>query len=179
MNFKEKYNKIVIPEIKKKFGYKNILSLPKVQKIVINVGLGRGLKDEKFNDAVESSLMRITGQKPVKTLAKKAISNFKIRAGLVVGLKVTLRGRRMRDFLTKLVDVTLPRIRDFRGISPKTVDEQGNLNLGFKEHLAFPEIKSDEVEKIHGLQVTIVSSAKNKTEALEFYRLIGFPFRDK
>lgn len=174
---KEKYQKKVIPEMKKIFGYKNNLAVPYLDKVVINIGTGQGLKDAKFNEVVENTLQRITGQKPVKTNAKKSISNFKIRKGLVVGMMVTLRGNRMYDFVDKLINITLPRVRDFRGLEIKAVDDQGNLNIGLKEHVAFPEIKADEVEKIHGLQVAIITTAKNKKEGLELLKLLGFPFR--
>lgn len=172
----EKYQKSIAPALKEKFGYSNSLAIPRIEKVVVNVGTGTGLKDPKYNEVVESTLERITGQKPVKTAAKKSISNFKIRAGLVVGIMVTLRGKRMYDFLDKFLNITLPRVRDFRGIDPKSVDPQGNLNIGFKEHIAFPEIKSDEVEKIHGLQVSIVTTAKTRDEGIELLRLLGVPF---
>lgn len=174
---KEKYQNTVRSALKEKFDYKNILAVPKIEKVVLNVGTGPGLKDAKFNEVVEATLERITGQKPVKVGAKKSISNFKIREGLIVGMMVTLRGQRMYDFLDKLINVTLPRVRDFRGLDPKSVDPQGNLNIGFQEHIAFPEIKSDEVEKIHGLQVSVVTSAKTKAEGLELLKLLGFPFQ--
>ena len=173
----EKYKKEVQPVLKEKFGYKNNMAVPGIEKVVVNVGTGPGLKDPKFNEVVYDTLTRITGQKPVKTKAKKSISNFKIRAGLVVGTMVTLRGKRMNDFVDKLINITLPRVRDFRGLDTKSVDAQGNLNISFKEHVSFPEIKADEVEKIHGLQVTIVTSAKNKEEGLELFKLLGFPFQ--
>lgn len=176
---KEKLNKEVSKALQEKFGYENVMAIPKIEKVVINVGTGKGLQDAKFNENVEKTLQRITGQKPVKTIAKKSISNFKIREGLVIGQMTTLRGNRMYDFLDKLINVTLPRIRDFRGLNDKSVDPQGNLTIGFKEHIAFPEIRSDEVEKIHGLQVTIVSSAKNREEGLELFKLLGFPFQTK
>lgn len=174
---KEKYQKIVIPTMKEKFGYKNNLSVPKLDKVVINIGTGPGLKDAKFNEVAEETLRRITGQQPVKMAAKKAISNFKIRKGLIVGMSVTLRDKRMYDFIDKLINVTLPRARDFRGLEIKSIDKSGNLNIGFKEHIAFPEIQSDEVEKIHGLEVTIVTNAKTKEEGLELLTLLGFPFK--
>jgi len=174
---KEKYNKVVAPALKEKFGYKNNLAIPKIEKVVVNIGTGQGLKDAKFNEVAEATLQRITGQQPVKAAAKKSISNFKIREGLVVGMMVTLRGKRMEDFIDKLINVTLPRVRDFQGLSVKSVDPQGNLNIGFSEHIAFPEIKSDEVEKIHGLQISVVTSAKTKDEGLELLRLLGFPFK--
>lgn len=175
--FQEKYIKEVIPVMKEKFGYKNILAIPKIEKVVVNIGTGKGLQDAKFNEVAEATLLRITGQKPVKNVAKKSISNFKIRAGLIVGMMTTLRGKRMYDFLDKLVNITLPRVRDFRGLELKSVDQNGNLNIGFKEHIAFPEIKSDEVEKIHGLQVTVVTNAKTRAEGLEIFSLLGFPFK--
>lgn len=174
---KEQYQKEILSALKQKFGYKNNLAVPRIEKVVLNVGTGQGLKDPKFNEVVEDTLLRITGQKPVKAVAKKSISNFKVREGQVVGLSVTLRGTRMYEFLDKLINVTLPRVRDFRGLDDKSVDPRGNLNLGFKEHIAFPEIKSDEVEKIHGLQISVVTTAKNKEEGLELLTLLGFPFR--
>lgn len=173
---KEKYKKEVIPAMKKIFGYKNDLAVPKLEKVVVNVGTGQGLKDTKFNEIVENTLERITGQRSVKTMAKESISNFKIRKGLVVGMMVTLRGKRMYDFVDKLINITLPRVRDFRGLEIKSVDKQGNLNIGFKEHMAFPEIKADEVEKIHGLQVVIITTAKAKAKGIELLKLLGFPF---
>ncbi|MBI3291100.1 50S ribosomal protein L5 [Candidatus Falkowbacteria bacterium] len=177
VSIKEKFQKVISPALKDKFGYKNNLAVPKIEKVIVNIGTGQGLKDAKFNEVAEATLQRITGQRPVKTTAKKSISNFKIRAGLVVGMMVTLRGKRMYDFLDKLINITLPRVRDFRGLDPKSVDPRGNLNLGFKEHIAFPEIKSDEVEKIHGLQVSVVTTAKTRAEGLELLSLLGFPFR--
>lgn len=177
MFIKETYNKIAAPALKEKFGYKNVMAVPKIEKVVVNVGTGKGLLDAKFNDAVESTLTRITGQKPVKNISKKSISNFKIREGMVVGMMVTLRGKRMYDFLDKLLNITFPRIRDFQGIDAKSVDPRGNLNIGFREHIAFPEISSDEIEKIHGLQVTVVTNAKNRAEGLELFTNLGFPFK--
>src|SRR3989344_6813372 len=177
MNLKEKYQKVVIPALKEKFGYKNNLAIPRIDKVVVNVGTGQGLKDAKFNEVVAATLERITGQRPIRVAAKKSISNFKIRAGLVVGMMVTLRGKRMYDFVEKLINITLPRIRDFRGLETKMVDPNGNLNIGFREHIAFPEIRSDEVEKIHGLQVSVVTDAKSHDIGLELFKLLGFPFR--
>ncbi len=174
---KEKYNKEIVPALKKHFSINNSMAVAKIEKVVVNIGTGHGLKDAKYNEVFLNTLQRITGQKPVSTTAKKSISNFKIRQGLVVGMMVTLRGKRMYDFLDKLINITLPRVRDFRGLDEKSIDKKGNLNIGFKEHICFPEIKSDEVEKIHGLQITIVTSAKNKEEGLELFRLIGFPFK--
>lgn len=173
---KEQFAKITLGHLKEKFGFKNDMAVPRIERVVVNVGTGQGLKDSKYNEVVEATLERITGQRPVKVAAKKSISNFKIREGQVVGMMVTLRGKRMYDFLDKFVNVTLPRVRDFRGIERKSVDKHGNLNIGLKEHIAFPEIHSDEVEKIHGLQVTVTTSANNHEEGLELLSQLGFPF---
>lgn len=176
---REKYDKEIVPAMMAKFGLKNRMAVPKVRQVSVNVGMtANQLKDQKFVETVESTLVRITGQKPVKTLAKKSIASFKIRAGMAIGMKVTLRGVRMWHFLEKLVGVTLPRIRDFRGISTKGVDRQGNLSIGFKEYIAFPEIRSDEIERLHGVQVTVSTDAGTKEKGLELFRLMGFPFRD-
>lgn len=178
LRIKTKYHKEVVPEMKKLFGYKNNLAVPKVEKVVVTAGLSAGLKDAKFLDIVEDTLRKITGQKPVKTLAKKSISNFKIRKGMPVGMVVTLRGNRMHDFIDKLVNITFPRVRDFRGLSRKLLDREGNLSVGFREDISFPEIKSEEIEKIHGLQVTVRITAKNKEEGLALLKLLGFPFQE-
>jgi len=178
MTPQEKFKKKIIPELKKQFGLKNDLEVPRIEKVVLNVGLGKSLKDASFLDNVESTLMRITGQKPIKTKAKKSISNFKIRKGMVIGMKVTLRGQRMFDFLEKLVDVVLPRVRDFRGLTAKAIDQGGNLNIGIKEHLAFPEIKADEIEKLHGLEIAVVTTAKNREEGRALLTAFGFPFKE-
>lgn len=173
---KIEYYKKVVPEMKKRFGYKNDLAVPKLEKVVVSVGLSAGLKDPRFLEIIEDTLKKITGQKPVKTLAKKSISNFKIRKGMSVGMLVTLRGNRMYDFVEKLIHIVLPRVRDFRGLSPKLLDEEGNLSIGFRENVCFPEIKSEEIEKIHGLQVTIKTTARDKEKGLELLKLLGFPF---
>ncbi|MCX6740585.1 MAG: 50S ribosomal protein L5 [Candidatus Parcubacteria bacterium] len=177
MNFKEQYTKKIVPELMKTLGFKNQMQVPKIEKVVLNVGLSKGLKDATFIDTVESTLTRITGQKPIKTKAKKSISNFKIRQGMIIGMKVTLRGKRMYDFIEKLIKVTLPRVRDFRGLDWKILDHKGNLNLGIKEHISFPEIRSDEIEKLHGLEVAIVTSAKNREDAKALFSALGFPFK--
>ena len=179
MNLKEYYFKKAVPELKKQFGYKNEMQVPKLEKAVLNVGLSKGLKDATFIDTVESTLARITGQKPVKTKSKKSISNFKIREGMIIGMKVTLRGKRMYDFVEKLIKVTLPRVRDFRGLDPKALDNNGNLNIGIQEHISFPEIRSDEIEKLHGLEVAIVTNAKNREEAKALLAALGFPFKEE
>jgi large subunit ribosomal protein L5 len=175
----KKYKTEIIPALKEKFGYKNIMSVPKVEKITLNVGLNSRNTDSGLLEAVENNLRRITGQKPVRTKAKKAVSAFKIREGMTVGVAVTLRGEKMYDFLDKLVNVSLPRIRDFRGVSPKNLDKKGNLSLAFREHIVFPEIRADEVERIHGLQVNINTSAKDRESGEELLRLLGIPFQKK
>jgi len=178
MTLKEIYQKKVVPELKKEFGYKNNMQVPKLDKVVLNVGLGKGLKDASFIENVESTLTRITGQKPLKTKAKKSISNFKIRQGMTIGMKVTLRGQRMWDFVEKLIKTTLPRVRDFRGLDAKALDLHGNLNIGIKEHLAFPEIKADEIEKLHGLEIAVVTTAYSKAESKSLLLALGFPFKE-
>lgn len=172
-----KYKDEVVPAMQAKFSIKNRLAAPKIEKVSINIGINSRQTDSNYLDTTESNLTRITGQKPIRTKAKKAISAFKVRQGMVVGLKVTLRGQRMYDFLDKLIDISLPRIRDFRGLSLRSVDKQGNLTLGFKEHNVFPEIKSDEVERIHGLEISISTTAKNKERGTELFTALGFPFQ--
>lgn len=175
ISLKDHYRQVVVPAMQAEFGLKNTLAVPKIGKVVINVGLGQG-KDAKIAEVAVKTLNRIAGQKPVLTLAKKSISNFKIRQGMVVGASVTLRGTRMYDFLEKLLRVTLPRVRDFRGISAKSIDAQGNLAIGFREHLIFPEIRSDEVEAIHGLEIAIATNAKNRDKGRKLFEFLGFPF---
>lgn len=177
MRLQEKYKKEVISEMKKKFNFKNDLAVPKIEKVVVNIGINASNKDEKVRTTAENTLAKITGQKPVVRLAKKSISAFKIRKGMPVGMSVTLRKKRMYDFVDKLINVALPRVRDFRGLDPKGLDGKGNLNIGFKEHIVFPEIKTDEVDIIHGLEVAIVTSAKDNDQAKELFALIGFPFK--
>lgn len=174
---KEKYQKEIASQLKQELKIDNILALPRLEKIVINVGMGKIIQEPAIKDVIVKNLMRITGQKPLITLAKKSISNFKIREGMTVGAKVTLRGERMYNFLDKLINVALPRVRDFRGISKRAMDPQGNLNIGFPEHIVFPEIKSDEVEKIHGLELAIVTTAHNKEKGLLLLEKLGIPFK--
>lgn len=178
MMLKERYHQEVVPMLKKELGINNINAVPKVTKVVVSVGLSQGLKDAKVLETVEQTLTRITGQKPVKTKAKKAISNFKIREGMVVGMMVTLRGQRMWDFLTRLTQTTFPRIRDFRGVSDRVIDAQGNASFGFREHISFPEIRSDEVERLHGLQVTVATTAGSKKTGKLLLSGLGFPFQN-
>ncbi|MEK9129999.1 MAG: 50S ribosomal protein L5 [Patescibacteria group bacterium] len=177
MSLKEYYIKNVTPVLKEKFGYKNILAVPKIEKVVLNIGIHLGMKD-KVN-MIENTLARISGQKPVKTLSKKSISNFKIRQGMVIGAKVTLRKAKMYDFLNKLINVVLPRLRDFHGLIEKSMDKNGNYSIGFREHIVFSEINPEEIDNLHGLELTIVTTAKNKEEGLELLKLLGFPFEKK
>lgn len=176
MMIQERYKEIV-PELKKATGRDNVNAIPRIQKVVINAGLGRAINDPSYIEAAVSVLQRISGQQPVKTKAKKSISNFKIKQGMVVGAKVTLRGQRMYDFLNKLIIVALPRVRDFRGIDRDGFDGHGNYSLGFPEHIVFPEISTDEIEKIVGLEINIVTSAKNDAEGLMLLEKLGFPFK--
>lgn len=178
MNLKERYTKEIQPQLMRDLKITNPMALPKVTCVTVAAGISPTNKDAKFLETAEGVLTRITGQRPVKTKAKKSISNFKIRQGMVVGLRVTLRGPRMWDFLDKLLNVTFPRIRDFRGISAKLVDNTGNLTVGFKEFLPFPEIKPDEVERMHGLQVTLTTTAGKKDRGLALAKALGFPFKD-
>lgn len=175
--FEKKYKEIVAPSLKEQFGYQSIYQIPRIVKVTLNVGLGSALKDAQYGDIVADSLTRMTGQKPIKTRAKKSIAGFKIREGLVIGMKVTLRKKRMLDFLEKLVTFVLPRARDFRGLDMKAIDRNGNLSIGIKESSAFPEIKSEELEKIHGLEVAISTNAKTRAEGVALFTLLGFPFK--
>ncbi len=178
MKLKERFDKQIKQTLQKELGLKNRLALPKVVAITVSVGLSQGLKDPKFLEITENTLCRITGQRPVKTKAKQSISNFKIRKGMTVGMRVTLRGKRMWDFLDKLLNVTFPRVRDFRGISTKILDKSGNLTVGFREFLPFPEIRPDEVERIHGLEVTVTMRNDKKENNLALLKALGFPFKD-
>lgn len=174
-----KYEKELVPALMASLSVKNRMAVPKITKIVLNVGLKQGLKDPKFVDHAEKVLRKITGQKPVKTLAKKSISNFKVRQGQVVGMMVTVRGKMMYDFLDKLINVTLPRVRDFRGLSPKGVDTHGNLSVGFKEYIAFPEIKPEDTDYMHGFELTVVTTAGSKEKGLALLRAVGLPINEK
>lgn len=177
MSLRERYSKEIAPALAKEFGLTNPMAVPTVVKVTLAVGLSAKQKDPKFLETAETVLTRISGQRPVKTKAKQSISNFKIRKGQVVGLKVTLRGSRAWDFIERLVSVTYPRVRDFQGIDPSSVDAGGNFSYGFVEYLAFPEIRPDEVERLHGLQVTITTSAGDRAKGLSLLRGLGFPFR--
>ena len=173
---RDKYRAEVVPALQQKFGYKNVMEIPKLEKIVLNVGLGDCKDNAKALELAVSELATISGQKPLVTKAKKSVANFKLRAGMNVGAKVTLRGDRMYEFADKLVSIVLPRVRDFRGVSTKTFDGRGNYALGVREQLIFPEIDYDKVEKIRGLEMIFVTSAKTDEEAQELLQLMGMPF---
>ena len=174
---RDKYIQDIRPALLARFAYKNVMAVPKLEKIVINMGVGEGKDNVKLLDAAVKDLSLITGQKPVITKAKKSVASFKLREGMSIGCKVTLRGERMYDFLSKLINVALPRVRDFRGVSPRSFDGRGNYTLGLKEQLIFPEINYDEVARVQGMDITIVTTAKSDEEARELMRLIGMPFR--
>ncbi len=171
------YREIVMPAMMKEFGYKNPMQVPRIERIVLNVGMGEAVQNVKLLESAARELEQITGQKPVLTRAKKAIAGFKLREGLPIGVKVTLRGARMHEFMDRLVAVALPRIRDFRGISPKAFDGRGNYTLGLREQLTFPEIKYDDIASIHGMDITFVTSAKRNDEAKALLAHLGMPFR--
>lgn len=173
---KDKYTQEVMPALMEKFGYKNVMQLPKVEKIIINMGVGEAVGNPKVLDAAVADMTTIAGQKPIVTRAKKSIAAFKIRQGMPIGAKVTLRGERMYHFLDKLLNVALPRVRDFRGVSPKAFDGRGNYTLGIKEQLIFPEMEYDKIDKIRGMDIIIVTSANTDEEARELLKLLGMPF---
>ena len=175
----ERYRNEIVPEMVKRFGYRNRMEAPKLVKIVLNVGLGEATQDAKLLESVQSELALITGQRPVVTRAKKAIANFKIRRGLAIGCKVTLRRSQMYEFLDRMISVAIPRIRDFRGLSPDSFDRGGNYSFGLNEQLIFPEIDMDKVDKIHGMDITIATTAKSKDEAQGLLSLMGMPFAKK
>ncbi len=176
MTLKARYQAEILPNLMKDLGITNSMAAPKVTKVTVSVGLSQSIKDPKMLETIEQNLRRITGQAPVKTKAKKSIASFKIREGQIVGIMVTLRGDRMWDFLTRLTQFTFPRIRDFRGISDKTVDAKGNLSIGFRENLAFPEVRTDEVERLHGLQITVSTTAGTRQNGVALFKALGFPF---
>nr|WP_274380906.1 50S ribosomal protein L5 [Desulforadius tongensis] len=174
---KDKYSQEVVKAMMEKFGYKNIMEVPKLEKVTINMGLGEATQNSKIIDSAVEDLMIITGQRPVVTRAKKSIAGFKLRAGMPIGAKVTLRGNKMWEFVDKLFNISLPRVRDFRGVSPTAFDGRGNYTLGIKEQLIFPEIDYDKVDKVRGLEVCFVTTAKTDEEARELLRLLGMPFK--
>ena len=178
-NLKEQYRDQVVPALTKEQGYANIMEVPRVQKVVVNIGMGEALDNAKALDAAVQDLSTITGQRPVVTRARKSIAAFKLREGNAVGVKVTLRGDRMWDFLDRLLNIALPRQRDFRGVSPDAFDGRGNYSLGLREQLVFPEINYDKIDKIRGMEITIVTSAQTDEEGYQLLRHLGMPFQGR
>jgi large subunit ribosomal protein L5 len=183
MRLPEKYKKEVIPEMMKKFGYKNPMAVPKIEKVIINTGFGRlvvgktGEEQKKILNGILDDLALITGQYPILTKSKMSIAGFKIRKGLAIGAKVTLRRKKMYDFIERLIYIALPRSTDFRGIEPSSFDKKGNLTIGIKEHIVFPEVSPEKTKNIFGLEITIVTNAKKREEAIELFKLLGFPIK--
>lgn len=175
---KQRYVKDILPALGKEYGYKNVMAIPKLEKIVINIGLGEAIQNSKLLDNAADELSQITGQKPVITRAKKSIASFKLRKGMAIGCSVTLRGERMYEFLDRLVNTALPRVRDFRGLSTKSFDGRGNYTLGLRDQLIFPEIDYAKVSKIKGMNICVVTTAKTDDEARTLLRLFGMPFRN-
>ena len=175
---KEYYTKEVVPALVREFHYKNPLEVPRIVKIVVNMGLGEAIQNVKILDSAVEELTRITGQKPIITKARKSIATFKLRQGMSIGCCVTLRGERMYEFFDRLVSVAIPRVRDFRGVSPKSFDGRGNFSLGLKEQIIFPEIEYDKVDKIRGMNIAIVTTAKTDDEARQLLKLMGMPFKN-
>ncbi|MEI7844679.1 MAG: 50S ribosomal protein L5 [Chloroflexota bacterium] len=173
----ERYQQEVVPALQNAFNYSNVMELPKIQKVVVNIGLGEAMGNSKALDAAITDMTTITGQKPVQTKARKSIANFKLREGVIIGVKVTLRGYRMWAFLDRLLNVALPRVRDFRGVSGDAFDGRGNYTLGLKDQLIFPEIEYDKIDKLRGMEITIVTTAKNDEHARAMLRFLGMPFR--
>ncbi len=176
---KEKYVKEIVPALKEKFQYKSVMQVPKIEKISINKGMGIAVTDKKLIDVALEEITAITGQKAVATKSKKAISNFKLREDMPIGVKVTLRGRKMYEFMDRLMNIALPRVRDFRGVNPKGFDGRGNYTLGVKEQIIFPEISIDKVNKISGMDITFVTSANTDEESYELLKAFGMPFANK
>lgn len=175
---KEVYTKEIIPQLMKEFGYKNVMQVPKLEKIVVNMGLGEAIQNVKILDSAAEEICTITGQKAVITKAKKSIASFKLRQGMPIGCMVTLRKERMYEFLDRLMNISLPRVRDFKGVSPKGFDGRGNYSLGIKEQLIFPEIDYDKVDKVKGLNISIVTTAKTDEEGRALLKILGMPFRN-
>src|SRR4030042_4098538 len=176
-SLKDKYKKEAVPLLKEKFNYSNNLAVPRILKTAVNVGIGKINKESDKIEEIISSVAEITGQKPAKTKARKAISGFKTRQGLEIGIKVTLRGKRMWQFLERLVNIALPRTRDFQGLEEKSIDGRGNLNIGIKEHTIFPEISAEKVKNIFGLQITVVTNARSQKEGIALFKALGFPIK--
>ncbi len=178
-NMQERYQKEIAPALFKTFGFKNVMQIPHIEKVVVNIGLGEALDNPKALESAVADLTQITGQKPVLTKARKDISNFKLRAGRLIGTKVTLRGERMWSFLDRLLNIALPRVRDFRGVPTNAFDGRGNYTLGLKDQLVFPEIEYDKIDKLRGMEITIVTSAKTDEQARALLQLLGMPFSKK
>lgn len=176
---RERYNDEIVPALRKTFELKNVMEVPRIEKIVVNIGMGEAMDNPKSLEAAVADLVIITGQKPVMTKARKSIANFKLREGRLIGTKVTLRGDRMWAFLDRLMNTALPRVRDFRGVSPNAFDGRGNYTLGLHDQLIFPEIEYDKIDKLRGMEVTIVTSAKNDDQARVMLQLLGMPFKKK
>jgi len=174
---RDRYSKDVVPALAKEFGYKNVMAIPKIHKVVVNMGLGEATQNAKIADTGADEIARITGQKPVITRSKKSIAQFKLRKGMPIGAMVTLRGERMWEFLDRLVSVALPRVRDFRGVSPKGFDGRGNFTLGLRDQLLFPEIDYMKVDKARGMNISVVTTAKTDEESRKLLQLLGMPFR--
>lgn len=174
-----RYQDQVVPALTEEFGYKNVMEVPRIQKVVINIGEGAANENPKLLDGAVDDLTRISGQKPVITRAKKSVANFKLREGRPIGVKVTLRGDRMWALLDRLINIALPRIRDFRGVSPDTFDGRGNYTIGLREQIVFPEIQYDKIDRVRGMEITIVTSAKTDEEGRRLLRLLGMPFRER
>ncbi|MFC1919660.1 50S ribosomal protein L5 [Chloroflexota bacterium] len=174
---KEKYRSEVVPKMMKEFGYANVMEVPRLERVTVNIGLGEAIQNPKAMESAEQDITAITGQHPVITRARKSIAAFKVRKGMAVGMMVTLRGRRMYDFLDKLFNAVLPRIRDFQGIAQTSFDGRGNYSLGLKEQIIFPEIDYDKVDRIRGMQITVVTTARNNEEGRKFLELMGMPFK--
>ena len=175
----ERYEQDVMPALQKEFTYNNVMRTPALHKVVINIGMGEAIQNPKTMEAAERDLTTITGQHPVQTKAKRSVAAFKLREGMKIGVMVTLRGRRMYDFLDKLMNVALPRLRDFQGVSPDSFDGRGNYTLGLKEQLVFPEVEYDKIDKVRGMEVTIVTTAQTDEEGRRLLQLLGMPFRNK
>lgn len=177
-SIRERYKDQIVPALMEEFGYDNVMQVPRIQKVVVNIGVGEAIDNPKSLDGAVTDLRAITGQQPVITKAKKSIAAFKLREGRPIGAKVTLRGERMWSMLDRLVNLALPRIRDFRGVSPDTFDGRGNYTIGLREQLAFPEIQYDKIDKVRGMEITIVTTARNDEEGRRLLRLLGMPFKE-
>jgi len=173
----DQYRAEIVPKLKEKFGYRNVMQVPRLSKVVVNMGLGDAIENVKVIETAAAEIGIITGQKPVVTKARKSIANFKLREGVPIGVMVTLRRERMYQFLDKLIAIALPRVRDFKGVSPRGFDGRGNYTLGIKEQIMFPEVNYDKIDKIRGMNITIVTTARSDEEGLELLRLMGLPFR--